>query len=125
LQGLFNEGKFLFKGKKIPIARIDVSKKETFLEKDDIIFESVPRIVIVKYDLIRVFICIGIRDSMGTMLKWTDLTFCYIKLIEFCIHWLLLRMKMRLRDSWRLKMNFGLVTMKPLISRRVKQQFQR
>ena len=34
--------------KKIPIARIDMSKKHSFLERDEITFESLPRVVIVK-----------------------------------------------------------------------------
>lgn len=48
LQDLFKDNKFLFKGKKIPIARIDVSKKHAFFEKDEIFFESVPKVIIVK-----------------------------------------------------------------------------
>jgi hypothetical protein len=38
----------MVKGKKIPIARIDTSKKHVFLEKNDLLFESVPKVVIVK-----------------------------------------------------------------------------
>lgn len=43
-----DDNKFLYKGKRIPIARIDVSKKQAFLEKDQISFETVPKVVIVK-----------------------------------------------------------------------------
>lgn len=47
LQELFHLDKFLYKGKRIPIARMDISKGN-LLEKDMITFESVPKIVIYK-----------------------------------------------------------------------------
>lgn len=51
LKDIFNSNKFLYKDKKIPIARIDMSKKHAFLEKEELMFDSVPKIVIVLYKL--------------------------------------------------------------------------
>jgi hypothetical protein len=48
LQDLFHSDKFLHKGKRILIARLDTKNKPTFLEKDDIVFESVPKVVIIR-----------------------------------------------------------------------------
>ncbi|CDW89510.1 UNKNOWN [Stylonychia lemnae] len=48
LQDLFQNNKYLYKGKKIQIARIDTSKKNQFLEKEEITFENVPKVIIIK-----------------------------------------------------------------------------
>lgn len=66
LQTIFHEGKFKYKGKKIPIARIDVSKKHAFMVRDDIMFETMPKIVICK-DL-RFFIFDGFMDREEMLL---------------------------------------------------------
>lgn len=41
------EGKFMYKGKRIPIARIDIAKKHKFVEKERFFFSDMPRVFIV------------------------------------------------------------------------------
>lgn len=62
LQELFRLDKFLVKGKRIPVARMDISKGN-LLEKDMISFESVPKILIYKYDFIENFVGTNARTG--------------------------------------------------------------
>lgn len=48
LQDLFQSGKFQYKNKPILIARVDTSLQGNILEKEDIVFEALPKVLIVK-----------------------------------------------------------------------------